>query len=115
MCYICKYVVRPWKLEQVGCKYCLKNFKKYLYVYTYIKLLLYIRSRYMKALVISWDHFVYAFVAKGGLQAFQQSCMSFVLWSFLNLWSTKKCSCNSELTNYQFAQIFAFNCFLNHL
>jgi len=71
MCYTCNYVVRPWNLERVWCKKCFKNFKKYLYVYAYIKLLLYILSMYMKALVISWDHFLYTFVAKGGLQAFQ--------------------------------------------
>ena len=43
---------------------------------------------------------------------FSQSCMSLVLWSLLNLWPTKKYSCSSELTNYLFSQIFAFNCCL---
>jgi hypothetical protein len=73
MCYTYNYVLRPWNLERVGCKKRLKNFKKYLYVYTYIKLLLYILSRYVEALVISWDHFLCAFVAKDGLQAFSAS------------------------------------------
>lgn len=63
--------MRLWNLERVGCKKCFKNFKKYLYVYTYIEVLLYILPTYMKALVISWDHFPYAFVAEGSLQAFQ--------------------------------------------
>jgi len=96
MCYSYNYVLPPWNLERVGCNKRLKNFKKYLYVYTYIKLLLYILSRYMEALVISWDHILCAFVAKVGLQSlFSRSCMSFVLWSLLNLWGP----CGHSLTS----------------
>jgi hypothetical protein len=104
--------VRPWKLEWVGCKYCLQNLKKNLYVFAYIKLLFYILYRYMKALVISWDHYLCAFVAKGGLQAFQPVLHVLSCGHSLTSGQPKKCSCNSELMNYLFSQIFAFSCCL---